>query len=231
MDIPCESTNFNGFPKGFAEFLFSLQFNNTIELLPENKPKYKRLISEPLSFLFSALTPIALSVSETVITKPSKCISTMYSDMRFSRTTPLKGYMYIRFREPFGEKDILGLYFDMGCDYYGYGIRIYNQTSAGMERIRESAIENSRAFTRELEKLNQLNMKIVGDKFIKDRYPEIKNEILKDFLNRKSFYIERAYPIKESVFNGKLADEISEGFKELSNLFTLLKYSRCLNVF
>ena len=223
MSVQYDTISFSGFPKGFADFLFSLQFNNTIELLPENKPTYKRLIAEPLTLLFNALTPTALSVSETVITKPSKCVSTMYSDMRFSRATPLKGYMYIRFREPFGEKDILGLYFDMGSDYYGYGIRIYKQTSAGMERIREYAIENSQPFTRELENLTRLNMTLVGDKFAKDRYPEISNSALNDFLNRKSIYIERACPINEAVFNGKLQDEIAEAYCGVKGLYLLLK--------
>ena len=225
MNIPYETANFNGFPEGFADFLFSLQFNNTIELLPENKPKYEKLIIKPLSHLFQTLTPIALSVSETLITKPSKCVSTMYSDMRFSRSTPLKGYMYIRFREPFHEKNILGLYFDMGCDYYGYGIRIYKQTSEGMERIRENAIKNSKAFTRELENLSRLNMTIVGDKFAKERYPEIKSEILKDFLNRKNFFIERTCPINEAVYNGQLQNEIAEKFIQLKGVYHLINKS------
>jgi uncharacterized protein (DUF2461 family) len=184
---------------------------------------YKRLITEPLTELFHALTPVAFSVSETVITKPSKCVSTMYSDMRFSRTTPLKGYMYIRFREPFGERDILGLYFDMGCDYYGYGIRIYKQTSAGMERIREYAIENSQSFTRELENLNRMNMEIIGDKFARDHYPEISDAALNDFLNRKSFYIERACPVNEAVYNGQLRDEIAKVYSSLIGLYSLLR--------
>jgi len=131
--------------------------------------------------------------------------------------------MYIRFREPFSEKDILGLYFDMGCDYYGYGIRIYKQTSVGMERIREHAIENNHSFTRELESLARLNMAIVGDKFAKDRYPEISNEVLKDLLNRKSFYIERACPINEAVYNGKLRDEIADAYIGLKGLYSLLR--------
>ena len=173
--------------------------------------------------LFHALTPVVLSVSETVITKPSKCVSTMYSDMRFSRTTPLKGYMYIRFREPFSEKDILGLYFDMGCDYYGYGIRIYKQTSVGMERIRECAIENSQPFTRELENLTRMSMTLVGDKFAKDRYPEISSEALKDLLNRKGFYVERACSINEAVYTGKLCDEITKAYSSLKGLYSLLR--------
>ena len=224
MKTVCDVQHFCGFPKEFLDFLFSLQFNNTIDLLSENKAIYKQLISEPLHMLFNELAKTAILVSETLIIKPSKCVSTMYNDMRFSRTTPLKGYMYIRFREP-SDKDILGLYFDMGCEYYSYGIRIYKQTSAGMERIRESAVEKSPKFIQELEKLNLLDMKIIGDKFVKDHYTEIKNEILKDFLNRKNFYIGRNCPVGESVFNGQMQNEIASAFIELKDMYELLKKS------
>ena len=217
--------HFHGFPKGFADFLFSLRFKNTIDLLPENKIVYKQLITEPLTLLFHALAQPALSVSESLVTKPSKCISTMYSDMRFSRNTPLKEYMYIRFREPSREKDVLGLYFDMGCDYYSYGIRIYKQTSAGMERIREYILENSRVFTRELGNLRKAGMVIIGDKFAKDHYPGINNEMLKDLLNRKGFYIGRDCPVNESVFNERLQGEIADSYISLKGLYILLKKS------
>ncbi|MDR1247237.1 MAG: DUF2461 domain-containing protein [Clostridiales Family XIII bacterium] len=225
MSATITTPNFCGFPREFAEFLFSLQFNNTVDLLLENKLKYKRLITEPLTLLYHELIPAAMSVSDTLITKPSKCVSTMYSDMRFSRDAPLKGYMYIRFREPFGERDILGLYFDMGCDYYSYGIRIYKQTSAGMERIRERVTENCRVFERELKHLERLDMKIIGDSFAKDHYPEIKNETVKDLLNRKGFHIARNRPVDESVYNGKLQDEIAEAFVQLKGVYGLLKDS------
>jgi hypothetical protein len=147
----------------------------------------------------------------------------MYGDMRFSRTKPLKEYMYIRFREPFGERDILGLYFDMGCDYYGCGIRIYKQTGAGMERIREYAVENSQPFSRELENLKRMDIAVIGDKFARDHYPEINNAALNDFLNRKNFYIERACPVNKAVFNGKLPDEIAGVYSSLKGLYSLLR--------
>jgi uncharacterized protein (DUF2461 family) len=194
-------------------------------MLPENKPVYKQLITEPLALLFHALTQPALSVSETLITKPSKCVSTMYRDMRFGGTTPLKGYMYIRFREPSSEKDILGLYFDMGCNYYSYGIRIYKQTSAGMDRIRENVLKNSGEFARELENLNKIGMIIIGDKFAKDHYPEINNEAIKDLLNRRNFYIGKDCLISESVYNGELRDEIAGAFIRLKDIYNLIKKS------
>jgi len=214
---------FSGFPAGFADFLFSLQFSNTIERLPENKVTYQRLISEPLKLLFQALTPGALGVSGTLVTRPSKCVSTMYSDMRFSRDTPLKGYMYIRFREPYGEKDILGLYFDMGCDNYSYGIRIYKQSSAGMERIRAYALEHGELFTQELEHLKKLDMTLFGDEFAKDHYPGNENEALKDLLNRRGFYIGRDCPIDEAVYDGRLPGEINDAYCGVKGLYSLLK--------
>jgi len=221
--MPPIPAHFNGFPKGFAEFLFSLRFNNTMELLRENKSTYQRFITEPLTQLFYALTPAALSVSETVITKPSKCVSTLYSDMRFSRQAPLKEYMYIRFREPFGEKDILGLYFDMGCDYYGYGIRIYNQTGAGMERIRKYAVLNSQAFARELEKLSLMKMSVKGSHFKRSRYPEVQDPALRDFLNKKGFFIERARFINGTAYCNKLQDEIESAYAGIKELYALLR--------
>ena len=215
--------SFNGFSKEFTDFLFTLQFRNTMELLPENKEDYKKFISNPLTLLFYSLIPTALSVSDTLVTKPSKCVSSMYTHMRFSRATPLKEYMYIRFREPSRNDNILGLYFDMGYQHYSYGIRIYKQTSAGMEQIRESILKNKRLFTKELSGLNSLDMTIRGDKYVKDRYPGENCELLKELLNSRNFYIGRDCPIGESVFNGAIKDEIAGAYVGLKDVYSLLK--------
>jgi len=218
------ANNFEGFPREFTDFLYGLRYANTQNLLAENKVVYKQLISEPLLLLFFDLTEAALDVSETLITKPSRCVSSMYNDMRFSKATPLKEYMYIRFREPFRSDNILGLYFDMGCTHYSYGIRIYKQTSAGMDLIRKSVLANREAFTRELSVLEDSGMEIIGHNYAKDRYLG-ETEVLKELLNKRNFCIPRELPIGESVFNGKLQDEIAHEFKKLKGIYALLKKS------
>ena len=216
---------FSGFSKEFVDFLYSLKINNTVEKLPENKLVYKQLVTEPLTQLFDALVPIALSISETIITRPAKCISTMYSDMRFSRAAPLKEYMYIRFREPTRERDILGLYFDMGMEHYSYGIRIYKQTSAGMEKIRNGILSNERLCMQELDNLAKLNMMIRGEKYAKDRFPDIENTALKQLLNCKGFYIGRDCPIGDAVYSDEILREISDAYLGLKGLYLLFKKS------
>lgn len=131
--------------------------------------------------------------------------------------------MYLRFREPFRDNDVLGFYFDMGHEYYSYGIRIYKQTSAGMEKIREGIVEKSGLFTEALGHIRQQGMVIYGGKYAKDHYPGIDNDVIKDILNRKNFYIARDFPISETVFCSGLADEIAEGFRSLGEIYTLIK--------
>jgi len=215
--------SFNGFSEEFVDLFFTLQFNNTNDLLPQNKIKYKKLITEPLLLLYNDLVPTVRSISESIIIKPSKCISSMYNDMRFSRDTPLKGYMYLRFREPFNEKDVLGFYFDMGFKHYSCGIRIYKQTSSGMEKIRKCVIENSKPFIHELEQLSGLGMHIFGESFVKDRYENINNNYVKELLNKKGFYIGCNYNISPIVFSYELALELQQTYQNLSRFYLLIK--------
>ncbi|MCL2059394.1 MAG: hypothetical protein FWH01_10120 [Oscillospiraceae bacterium] len=78
---------------------------------------------------------------------------------------------------------------------------------------------------RELENLNKIGMSIIGDKFAKDHYPEINNEAIRDFLNRKNFYIGKNCPINESVYNGELRNEIAGAFARLKAIYILLRKS------
>ena len=214
---------FNGFPVEFTDFLFSLQFDNSSDLLDQNKIKYKNLIIEPLTLLYNDLVPVVSNISDSIVVKPSKCISSMYRDMRFSRGTPLKDYMYLRFREPFTDKDVLGFYFDMGFEHYSCGIRIYKHTSAGMDKIRKYVVENELSFSQELEQLSRLGMKIYGDDFAKDRHSNINNKFLKELLNKKIFYVGSSHSVSPITFTDELFIELQSTYQKLSGLYLLLK--------
>lgn len=212
---------FTGFPEDFTDFLINLSFNNTIENQSKNIIKYKKNITEPLNKLYCDLLPVACEVNSCFETKPSRCISTPYTDRRFSPSTPLKEYMYLRFRQSGKAKDIAGLYFDMGADYYSYGFRIYKQTASGFQAIKDKITENPEKFIKALKVLKANGFEIIGSKYKKDHYPEISNGIIKDFLNRKTFYISKEKAINNTVFSSELADELAQGFyqmKEFANL-------------
>lgn len=113
------SGNFKGFDKETNNFLFELQFCNTNDRQSENLVKYKKYITEPINLLYFDLLEIVNQFDMDFETKPARCISSPYTDRRFSPNVPLKEYMYLHFRQANRKTNIFGLYFDMGCDAYG----------------------------------------------------------------------------------------------------------------
>lgn len=212
------NNKFIGFSPDMLEFLFELRFSNTIEKQSVNLINYKKYISEPLGLLYKSLLNTVLDLDLSFETKPSRCISTPYTDRRFSPNVPLKEYMYIRFKQYGKKTDVPGLYFDMGIEHYGYGIRIYKQTSQGMSKLREKIAINPDRWSELLNSLLIEGYTVVGEKYKKDHYPELAECFAKGILNRRGFYIEKAVPVSENVFSSSLADELKDGFVKLSGL-------------
>ena len=219
------NNGFCGFSPETLSFLFELKFSNTIDRQAENLTKYKKLITEPLTLLYEHLLETVCDLGLSVETKPSRCISTPYTDRRFSPQVPLKEYMYIRFRQCKKKTDILGLYFDMGTEHYGYGIRIYKQTAVGMDKLRERIKENPQKFSAAIEKISSAGFKIIGEKYKKEHFPEIPLCRAKEILNLRSFYIEKAVPVGEALFSPALAEELSCAYRQLSDFYQILEES------
>ena len=213
---------FTGFKEGFDDFLFSLNFNNTQASLAENKVKYRELITEPLHQLYEDLTLTALEVDANIETKKARCVSPMYNDMRFSRETPLRTYVYIRFRYPNQEENQLGLYFDMGYEYYSYGLYIYRHNTAGMTALREGMLANQKAFVREINSLSGTGLSIGGEAYARDHFPHIPQPLNRVLNIRRYFYINHQEAVGDKVFTPQLATEISEGFLHLKGFYHLI---------
>ena len=212
--------NFKGFDKNTCDFLFGLQFCNTIANQGVNILKYKKYITEPLNLLYCDLFDVVDKFDMSFETKPQRCISTPYTDRRFSPTVPLKEYMYLRFRQAGRKTDRIGLYFDMGC--YGYGLQIYKPTANGMDIMRNKISNNAEEFSELIDKLTNKGFEMKGAKYKKDHYPGLSDYSAKEILNRKSFNICKVKAVDEMVFSDKLFYEVSEAFFDLKFFAELL---------
>ena len=214
--------SFQGFSWEMFDFLMELRDNNTLMAQSENIVRYKKLITKPLADLYETLLPTVLSIYNTIETAPRRCISSPYTDRRFSPLVPLKEYMYLRFKAGGKEKDVAGFYFDMGREYYSYGIRIYQQTAAGMAILREKWLKNTEKYLPLAESIAQNGFTVFGDSFIKDCAPYLKDSVLKRLINKKNFYIGKELPIDEAVFSPKLAELLISEYVSLSEFFISL---------
>lgn len=214
--------HFSGFNRETNNFLFKLQFSNTIEKQDENLIKYKEYISKPLHLLYFDLLDTISQFNVDFETKPARCISTPYTDRRFSPAAPFKEYMYLRFRQANKKTDKIGLYFDMGSEAYGYGLKIYKPTAKGMELLREKICLNIDKFSDLIEELLCKGFKIDGGKYKKDHYPDLKQCTAKEVLNMKSFSISKYKEVNENVYNENLKTELSNAFLDLKAFIELL---------
>ena len=114
------------------------------------------------------------------------------------------------------------LYFDMGTEYYSYGIRIYKQSTQGMNSLREKIKESPQKYSEAIKKLYSKGFSVVGTKYKTDHFPEIPDCAAKEILNCKGFFIEKSVPVGENVFSAALADELSEAYTFLSDFFRLI---------
>lgn len=91
-----------------------------------------------------------------------------------------------------------------------------------MEKIRKGAIENSQLFTRELEHIKKEGITVFGENYAQNRYPQVNNKELSNFLNKKSIRIGRDCPVSDTVFSSELADKISEPYYILKELLLMI---------
>lgn len=213
---------FSGFSKKLPDFWFDLHFNNSVENESELKDQYKKYITNPLSDLYETLVPTVLDISENVELSPARCISSPYTDRRFSRGTPFKEYMYLRFKQKGKRTDIPGFYFDMGAEYYSYGLRVYKQTANGLSQMKEQLSRYEETVSSVLDTVLENGYEIIGEDYKKDHFPDMKECSLKMLLNKKSFYIGKEISVNASVYKEDLADEIAECFKQMQDIFRIL---------
>lgn len=213
---------FKGFNRNTNSFLFELQFNNTIDKQSENLIKYKEYITVPIHLLYLDLLDTISKFDVAFETKPARCVSTPYTDRRFSPTIPLKEYMYLRFRQANRKTDMLGLYFDMGSENYGYGFKLYNPTAKGMDLLREKIQNNIAHFSMLVDALIDKGFEIGGEKYKKDHFPGIEACSAKELLNRKAFSISKCKTVDEYVYSEKLRTELSAAFLDIKEFVELL---------
>ncbi|HOD93427.1 MAG TPA: DUF2461 family protein [Clostridia bacterium] len=218
-----ENKAFNGFPEEMTKFLYELQFTNTVEKQEDNIVKYREYITNPLITLYESLIPTVKAISSKLEATPRRCLSTPYTDRRFSPNAPLKEYMYIRYRHACREEDCIGLYFDMGLSGYSFGMRIYDQTSNGMDVIRKKILSHPEKFEEQLNILKDAGFIVLGDKYKRDHFPDVHNDMLKEILNRKYFYICKDLILNDKIYTSQLRDDIEEGFNQLKGLIQLLE--------
>jgi uncharacterized protein (TIGR02453 family) len=221
---------FEGFNESAVTFLKNIMANNNKQYFNEHKADYENFIKRPLIELYYELLDTIVDIDNQIEMKLQRSISTPYTDSRFMQKKPIKEYLYLRYKLNQNRKtDIPGFFFDASIETVRFGLKIYNTTSSGMEKVRLGLLENTAYYNNYIKELQKKKIKLYDcEKFKRDHYPEI-NEPLKGWLNSKDFrvyYLLGDYKAEQSIFfKGELKTRIADVFRRLKKLYNVIKTS------
>lgn len=214
---------FQGFSEKTLEYFIRIRLDNSRAAFESLRADYNAHVKTPLLALHEALVPVISAIDPNLRLRPARCVSGAYNDARFSRTEPIKTYMYLHYRAGTDRgTDIPGFFMDASADDYRYGLQLYHPTTAGMALLRDAVLSDSRRFTgivRDIERRGLFTLE--GDMYKKDRYPDAP-PALKDWLNRKRWWLGRTHVPDGLFFSPDLTAALAEGFQSLSPLYRFI---------
>ena len=205
---------FEGFTPEAVEFLWGIKFNNSREWFLPRKEQFLALVDRPMRALGSELFDAIAAEYPRQSMRLHVC--RIYRDARrlFGRG-PYKDHLWFCVRA--GGEDWTGrptFYFEIGPDYYSYGMGFWQAPAELMEAFRRDLQAHPAKFeklVRGFEKQDVFTLN--GDSYARSR-GEISDR-LRPWFQKKSITLSHELPLDEKIFHPELAGEILENFKML----------------
>lgn len=216
--------SFNGFTAEALKFLFINRMNNSKEWYDSHKGEYKELVYNPFVQLINELAPTMIEIDEQLITIPSKLISRVRRDTRFTKDkTMYRDNIWLVFLR---DKNLMSIapcyWFEIGQKGSSYGIGYYGAQTGSMSNMRDMIINKHPLFIKALKYYESQSQFIIGGEMYKrSKFPD-QPENLKTWLDRKNIYFESVQTDFKLAFSNELPAVLRKGFKELKPIYDFL---------
>ena len=176
------------FSRRSIDILFELKLRDSREYYEEQKPVYKKVITEPFAEIAAGLAPTFEKIDSRLVCSP-KCVSRVRRDTRFTKDKSLfRDHIWIavsRPRERLG--NALSFYFCIEQTGFSYGVGYYQAPTAVMESLRKLIKNDDKSYKAAVKMLKASpEFSLDGDIYKKNRFPN-ESEEKQNWLNRKVF--------------------------------------------
>lgn len=216
---------FAGFTTGSFRFLNDLRNNNAKPWFEAHKAEYQEHIFKPLQALVAEIAPVMLRIDHMLEVTPAqgKTISRIYRDTRFSRDkSPYKTNHWITFKRIKKDwQNFPAFFFELSPDLYRYGMGFYSADRTAMDKFRNALDSNPAPFLAATAFMSTGVFALEGASYKRPLKLDI-HASLRDFYNKKSFYLVCNRQVQGNVINTSLAADLTSAFERLSPLYRYL---------
>jgi len=216
--------SFSGFTQEALKFLFENKVNNSKDWYESHKSQYKEYVYNPFAELVMELAPTMTEIDPMFITIPSKLISRVRRDTRFSKDKSLyRDNAWLVFLRDKSRMSISPCFwFEINQEGSSYGVGYYGAPTESMAAMREMIVNKHPAFLSALKCYESQNEFIIGGEMYKrSRFPG-QPENLRLWLDRKNIYFESAQNDFRLAFSKELPEVLKKGFRKLKPIYDFL---------
>lgn len=219
--IEDEHLPFAGFPPQTTEFLRDLATNNRKEWFEAHRDEYATFLQNPLRHLAGTLAAPLLAIDPDLATLPSKVVSRIYRDTRFSRDkSPYKTTMWLTFKRPLKEwQDAPVFFFELAPDSYRYGMGFYAASRETMDALRRMIDTKPGEFRKAVAFLENQDQFIVEGESYRRLLRDGLSPDLASWYQRKNLYLVCNRQNADGLFSQNLLSELSTGFSVLAPFY------------
>ncbi|KAA8996477.1 DUF2461 domain-containing protein [Affinibrenneria salicis] len=218
------SEQFNGFSQRGLTFLQQVRQENSKEWFEAHRDVYDDALLTPFRALVASLGLSMLQIDDQFEIRPAvgKTLSRLHRDTRFSRDkSRYRSQMWLTFKRPRkGWTDAPSYFFEIGPDFWRYGLGYYSASRNTMALFRETLRDNPRSFLRVADCLVGI-FTLEGESYKRPLIRE-QDARLASWYNRKSFAAIATSQQMETLFSARLIDVLSQGFTQLEPLYRYL---------
>ncbi len=216
--------SFGGFREEALKFLFENKVNNSKDWYESHKDEYKQYVYNPFVELVTELAPVVAEIDSQIITVPSKIISRVRRDTRFTKDKSLyrdnAWLVFLRDKSQMSTSPCF--WFEISQRGSSYGVGYYSAEAGSMAGMREMIINRHPAFLSALKCYeSQDHFAIGGECYKKSRFPG-QPENLRAWLDRKNIYFESAQRDFKLAFSKELPEALKNGFRILKPIYDFM---------
>lgn len=219
-----ENMGFSGFYPEGLDLLIENRLMNSKPFYEEHKEKIKTLVQRPMAELIGEMAETMLEIDPLFVMVPSKMISRVRRDTRFTRDKTLyRDHAWCTFSRPKHEHDSRPcFYFEVMPESWGYGSGYYKATPAEMNLLREMILREDARFLAAFEAVNRSEkFSLYGEEFKRPKYPDAK-PAYQTWLNRKNIGVSYSCYDYEPLFAGTFVEEMLHDLKEIAPFYHFL---------
>lgn len=207
------------------DFMIALRFNNSKEFMAAHREDYIRLMRHPHFQLIEALTPQMLDIDPQMEVRPTKALSRIFRDTRFSRDkSPYRDHHWIAFRHAGEPRDqAVMFWFEVQIDSLSWGLGYWGENRPAMDMMRRRMLSHPDDLLTLLPSLKESGLLISGDKHRKMAPPPDLHPGLQPYYALKELYIMRQDPKREWIYSEELIKQLTNDYRAMSPFYRLMR--------